>query len=216
MQETAPPMIAQTEPTDLEPDPVSEVPPPEMESLSDEMIASSDKTLEQVRALIREARWKEMKVAAEAALATRMTDKQKAEAEALYELADLATFYRGGIERAVAELKVGSDFEVKADFRVIIVETGEDLLVVRYSAKNRSFSFDEFPFSLAHKLASFQVPDSPAGAAAKAAYQAIAPLATDEHRVEAITWLREINEEVEGVHPKRVSEAIENLFGEDA
>jgi len=60
------------------------------------------------------------------------------------------------------------------------IEKGDDLLVVRYNEKNRSFTFDEFPFSLAHKLASFSVSDSPTGEAAKAVYQAIAGIKIGE------------------------------------
>ena len=135
----------------------------------------------------------------------------------MYELADLATYYRGAIERAVAEINVGNDFAVTDTFRVIVVEKGEDLLVVRYSEKNRSFTFDEFPFSLAHRLATFSTKgDSTTTQAAKAAYQAIAPKATDAHRAEAVVWLREITGEVEGADPKRVADTIESLFGEEA
>jgi hypothetical protein len=188
-----------------------------MEPLTDEMIADAEKALERVRTLIREAKWGEMKVAAEAMLEARMTQQQEAEAEALYELADLATYYRGAIERAVAELNVGNDFAVTDTFRVIVVEKGEDLLVVRYSEKNRSFTFDEFPFSLAHRLATFSTPaDSPTTQAGKAAFQAIAPKATAAHRAEAVVWLREITGKVEGADPKRMADTIESLFGEDA
>ncbi len=75
----------------------------------------------------------------------------------------------------MGELEVGNDFEISNSLRVLVVETGDDLLTIRYNKKNRSFKFDEFPFSLAHKLAAFQIPDSPTGQAAKAVYQAIAP-----------------------------------------
>jgi hypothetical protein len=188
---------------------------PEPMPLTEEMIAAAETKLERVRTLIRQADWKEMKGAAESALEARMTDAQKSEAEALYDLADLATYYRGAIERAVADLNVGNDFAVTDDFRVIVVEKGEDLLVVRYDQKSRSFKFDEFPFSLAHKLATFSVPASPMSQAAKAAYQAIAPNATDAYRDEAIAWLRDLGGQVEGTDTERVAETIESLYAED-
>jgi hypothetical protein len=180
--------------------------------LSDEMIAAADQTLARVSDLIRRAQWNEMKPAAEAAREMPMNDAQRSRAEALYELAELATYYRGGIERAIDDLTVGSDFEVTDDFRVIIVEKGDDRLVVRYNARNRAFTFDELPFSLAHRLATFSMPASPATEAGKAAYQAIAPKATDEHRAEAVAWLRAIESEIDGTDPRRVADTIEGLF----
>jgi hypothetical protein len=220
LQSSNPPADSDTSPMVSPPDQPQPGPSPletepAMEPMTDEMIADAEKALDRVRTLIREAKWGEMKVAAESMLETRMSQEQTAESEALYELADLATYYRGAIERAVAELNVGNDFAVTDSFRVIVVEKGEDLLVVRYSEKNRSFTFDEFPFSLAHRLATFSTKgDSATTQASKAAYQAIAPKATDAHRAEAVTWLREITGEVEGADPKRMADTIESLFGE--
>lgn len=205
----SPPDEPLTEPATAEPDPAKA-------PMSDDMIANAEQEIDRVAQLIREAKWSDMKSAAKSMLETRMTPEQKSAAEGLYELADLATFYRGAIERAVAGLNVGNDFAVTDTFRVIVVEKGEDLLVLRYSQKNKSFTFDEFPFALAHKLATFSLPDgAPTSQAAKAAYQAIAPIATAEHRQEAVTWLHEITGEVEGADPNRLAETIKSLFGED-
>jgi hypothetical protein len=178
------------------------------------MIAAADQALDRVRQLIRAADWIEMKPAAEALLEQRMSETQQRDAEALHELADLAVYYRGGIEKAVADLNIGDDFEVVDDFRVLIVETGPDLLVVRANAKNRSFTLDELPLSLAHKLATFSMPQSPSSQAAKAAYQSIAPMSTDAHRQEALEWLAEIQGEAEGANPQRLSKTIRSLFPE--
>jgi hypothetical protein len=98
---------------------------------------------------------------------------------------------------------------------VIIVEKGEDLLVVRFNTKNRSYTFDEFPFPLAHKLATFAMDaGTPTFLAAKAAYQALSPKATPAHRDEAVDWLESINEPIEGADPKRVAATIKSLFSE--
>jgi hypothetical protein len=184
--------------------------------LTDAMIAEANQTLAKVRDLIRQARWTEMKAAADAATQMPLTETQKVNAQSLYELAELATYYRGGIERALDDLTVGSELPVTDSFRVIVVEKAQDLLVVRYNGKNRSFTMDEFPLSLAHRLASFNIPASPTTTAAKAAYQAIAPKTTDAYRAEAIDWLRQINEEIEGADPKRLADTIARLFAEDA
>ena len=51
-----------------------------------------------------------------------MSDEQKEQAEALYEVADLASYYRVGIEKSVAAIPAGNDFEIAKDIRVIVVE----------------------------------------------------------------------------------------------
>ncbi len=213
-----PPPVTPTPPTETEAmmpvQPATTTPTSEM---TEEMVAAGEERIQQVEQLLRTAKWKEMKPAAEKLTESMLTDEQRERAQSLYELADLASFYRGGIERGVASLKVGNDFQVTDSFRVIIVETGDDLLVVRYSAKNRSYKFDEFPFSLAHKLATFAMPaDATSSLAAKAAYQALAPKATQDHRQEAIDWLLSIDEEIEGADPKQVAETIKTLFAEDS
>lgn len=198
------------EPPATEPPPPSPTPAPA--SLTDEMIAAATESIGRTRSLIQGGKWSEMKTAAEATLEMPMQPPQKAEAETLFEIADLATYYREGINRAVQDLNVGNDFAVTDSFRVIVVEKGEDLLIVRYNEKNRSFTFDEFPFSLAHKLASFSVPDNATTKAAKAVYQAIAPKGTQAHREESVSWLREITEEVEGADPQRIADVLEQMF----
>ena len=188
---------------------------PEMETLTDQMIAEADQTLQRFRALILPANCKEMKSASEAALEQRMTDDQQNQAQALFELADLATYYRVGIEKAVSELKVGNDFEVTEEVRVIVVETGPDLLVIRFNAKNKSYSFDQLPWSLAHKLATFTMPsDDPTVQAAKAVYQALSPSASDEYRDQALQMLNEIQSDGEGADPQQLAETIRSLFEE--
>lgn len=180
--------------------------PPMMDS--DEQL----KALEKVRNLVRAADWGQMKTAAEALRDMPLTNENAALAESLFQLTDLAIYYRQGIRLAIAELEVGNDFEVIDSFRVIVVDKGDDALTVRYNKKNRSFTLDEFPFSLAHKLATFQIPDTPSGQAAKAVYQAITPKATDAHRDQSIQWLAAIDGEVEGAHPKQLIETIQSIY----
>ncbi len=177
-----------------------------------EMMAEADEALQRVEQLIADASWEEMKPAAEKLLEMPMNADQRERAESLHELADLATYYRGGIEKAVADLSVGNDFEVTPDFRVIVVEKGEDLLVVRYNERNRSFRLDELPFSLAHKLGTFTMPDSSGAKAAKAVYQAIAPKATEGHHEEAFDWLRAIDPNTEELNVDRVITTLESIL----
>jgi hypothetical protein len=181
-----------------------------------EMIAEADKQLAAVGVLIKSAQWDKMKPAAEKVSDLPMNDEQKAQAEALYELADLATFYRGGIEKAVKDISVGNDFEVTKDLRVIVVEKGDDFIAIQFNARKKTYKFDEMPFSLAHKLASFTIPDSPTGLAAKSVYQAISPESNEETRKESLEWLNGMGGGVEGADPKRIVDSLQTMFAEGA
>ena len=75
----------------------------------------------------------------------------------------------------------------------------------------RSYKFDELPFSLAHKLASFAIPASPTQIAAKSIYQSISPKANEESRKEALKWLSELSD-VRGADPQRISETLKQMF----
>ena len=98
--------------------------------------------------------------------------------------------------------------------QVIVVETGPDLLVVRRSARNYTYKFDELPFSLANRLASQQIAAGDTLVAAKAVYEAIAPKTNVDYREESIRLLRGMQGEVEGADPVSVAKQIQQLFPE--
>ena len=182
--------------------------------LTEEAIEKADNALEKVREMIRSADWANMKATAESALKMPMNSAQKSDAESLYQLADLATYYRTGIAKAVAELNVGNELAVTEAVQVIVVETGPDLLVVRRSARNYTYKFDELPFSLANRLASQQIAAGDTLVAAKAVYEAIAPKTNVDYREESIRLLRGMQGEVEGADPVSVAKQIQQLFPE--
>jgi len=184
---------------------------PKKPAITEEMVAEADKQLANVAMLIKTAKWGEMKPAAEKASELPMNEKQKERAEALYEVADLASFYQGGIKKAVADIAVGNDFEVTKGIRVIVVEKGDDFITIQFDAKKRTYKFDELPFSLAHKLASFTIPASPTATAAKSVYQAISPKANEESRKESIEWLSGLSD-IQGADPQRISETLKEMF----
>ena len=185
---------------------------PKKPAITDEMIAEAEKQLANVSMLIKSTQWDKMKSAAESASELPMSDEQKERAEALYEVADLASYYRVGIEKSVAAIPAGNDFEIATDIRVIVVEKGDDFIAIRLNAKTRNYKFDALPLSLAHKLASFKIPESPTQAAAKAVYQiVVTPEEKKESREEAFQWLDELGE-VDGVDPKRLSKTLQEIF----
>ena len=185
------------------------VPTPEPTTLG---AAEQRSEIDKVRRLIRQSDWAAMKGAAKSLTELKLSAQNNSLAQGLFQLADLATYYRTGIQRAVADLETGEDFAISDSFRVLVVKSAADELTVRYNKKNRSFKLDEFPFSLAHKLASFQVAEGPTFQAAKAAYQAVAPKATDAHRDESIEWLNGIEGTLEGADPERLVQAIESVY----
>lgn len=178
------------------------------------MLQAGEAAIEKAQQLIRSASWEEMAPAAEAAVNAAANEEQKSLAESLFQLADLASFYQGGIQRAIMNLEVGNTFMLTELLQVVIVETGSDFITIRYEAKNKRFPLSELPLVLAHKLAEFQVEvGQPTGRAAKAAYQAVTPKATPEHRTESIEWLESIGEEIEGADAESLIQAIEATFG---
>ena len=182
-------------------------------AMSPQGIAAADAKIKQVKQLISESSWTNMKVAAEQLGEMMLTDAQRADSEALYDLADLSLFYRGAIERGMGTLKATQDFDIGGGFRVIVVEVSGTSITVRYGARNKTYSLDDMPFRLADKIAAFSLsPDKPDAIAAKWAYHAVAPLSNDEHRKEAIRWLEQIDVDMPDVNTKAVAELIGALY----
>ncbi len=169
-----------------------------------------------LREIIKNSKWNEMNKQAEKLLTMQINGAQQAEAETLHEITELATYYRVGIEKSVAALNSGNDFEVRKNRRVLVVEKGNDFITILYDRKTTTYSFDELPLSLAHKLATFAIPESPRQVAAKAVYQAISPVSDKQSRDEALTWLSEIEEIAGGENPKRIAESLRRIFPSDA
>ena len=210
--ETPPKM---TKPTDESTTTMSVEPP--MESgpveISDETVAATNQQIEQLRVLIRQSNWKQMTSAASDLKESVLTDEQRIEVESLDELADLATYYYGAIERGIASRQPAETIKVTDSLTIAIVEVGPDLLVIRYAGKNKKYKFDELPLILSHRMAEFALPtDKATNLAAKACYQAIAPKTNEDYRKESIDWLLSIDGEVPGAHPKQLAETIKQLF----
>jgi hypothetical protein len=214
-QESMEPASEMVEPTD-EPPTMMEVEPP-VESgaveVSEEMLAATQKQIEQLRELIRGAKWKQMTQAVTDLKESVLTDDQRAEVQSLYELADLATYYVGAIERGIGSRQPAETIKVTDTLTIAIVEVGPDLLVIRYAGKNKTYKFDELPLILSHRMAEFVLPaDKATNLAAKACYQALAPKSNNDYRQESIEWLLSVDGKVPGAHPKQLAETIKQLF----
>jgi hypothetical protein len=99
---------------------------------------------------------------------------------------------------------------------VIVVEKGDDFIAIQFNARKKTYKFDELPFSLAHKLASFTISDSPTNLAAKSVYQAISPKSNEDTRKESLEWLNGMGGGIEGADPKRIIDSLQTMFAEGA
>ena len=194
--------------------PVSSVTQSAPVELTDADIAENEAEISKVKKLIREFNWNDMRSAAEKVTERTLTDSQRIEADALFNLADLASYYRGGIERGLGTLKATQDFEVTEGFRVLVVEVSASSLTLKYNGRNKAYpSINDFPPRLAEKLASFAMDlEQPDGIAARSVYQAIAPTSNDEHREASIQWLEMIDDDLPDVDARAVAKQIKELY----
>jgi len=181
--------------------------------MTEAMVQEVDQQIKHVQDLIRQAKWKEMAPAAAELKEALMTDQQRQQVETLYELADLASYYYGAIERGIGSRQAAEMIDVSGSVQIGIVEVGPDLLVIRYAGKNKRYTFRELPLALAHRMAEFALSqDKATNLAAKACYQAIAPMSNVDYRKQAMEWLNSTAGDVAGVHPQRIANTIQELF----
>ncbi|MGV3485843.1 MAG: hypothetical protein ACO1RT_15605 [Planctomycetaceae bacterium] len=178
-----------------------------------EQVNAGEAALAAVTAAIVSHQWDKMKPLSETAAAAAASESQKELAEDLLQLVDLAVYYRGGIEKSISTLQAGNELDLTNDLKVVIVEASSDKLVIRFNGRNKEYTFDALPLSLAHKLAVLSMPgDSPTTQAAKYAFQAVAPVTTAPYREAAIAELENIDGEVEGAEPARLVAAIRHVY----
>ena len=193
------------------------VPPtePKPETVTPEVLEKAEQTLSSAVQAIVTADWNKMNDIANSILEQEMSREQKQKATELFQIIDLAIFYRTAIIDSITNLNVGDDFEVTTDFRVIVVEKSPQGLTVRYNRKNQSYLIDELPWPLAHKLASFEVAGGNFSTAAKAVYQFIAPKTNEGMKAEAIDWITEIQSELDGTEKENISVTLQSLVKEN-
>lgn len=191
-------------------EPATETKPMEM---TPAMIAEADAEIAKVEQLIKSINWAEMKPAAEKLIAMTLTEEQSSRADALYNLADLATFYRGGIVKGILSRNAAETFEIMSGVQVAVVETAEDKIILRVNGRNKTYTLADMPFRLADRLAAFVLPpNDPNNIAAQYCFRAIAEKATDEYREEALDWLQTLDGDLENVDTKKLVEAIKKIY----
>ena len=224
--ETTPPEMATPEMAETIPSPTDASPNQEPEKtfavepameekmeLTPEMIAKADAQIATVEKLIKASDWKQMKPAAEKLSAMPLSDEQEPYATALYNLADLATFFRGGIVRGIASRNAAETFEVTEGVVVAVVETKPDGIILRVNGRNKVYNIAEMPFRLADRLADFALSlNKPNDIAAQYCYRVVAEKSSPEYREEALEWLDGLDGNVENVDMKQLAEAIKKIY----
>ncbi len=211
MPDMPPPEMAMpTQPTPEIPGTDAPVPMPES---TPEQIQAGEAAIAAVVDAIKQHDWIKLKPLAEKADLMAVNDLQKEQATMLYQLVDLATFYRGGIEKGLTSLHGGNELDLSPGVKVAIVEAGPDNLIIQHNGKNRPYTLDTMPLLIAHKLAKLSLPaDSPTNQAAMYAFQAITPITIAEYREAAIKSLEMISAEVEGADPAKLVAAIRLVY----
>ena len=185
---------------------------PPMESLSEDVLQKAEQTLQIAKSAILDADWNQMNSVAIKMLDQPMSDDQKRQADDLFQVIDLALFYRTAIVDSITNLNVGNDFEVSDSLRVIIVEKSPSNLTVMFNKMQREYSIDQLPWPLAHKLASFEVSGDTFSTAAKSVYQAIAPTTNPGLQTQALDWIKEIQDDLDGTDKENVGATLSSLI----
>lgn len=151
---------------------------------------SGNKALEELKNALRSGNFETMKGAVEQAGPAMVTEQQKDELAQFVLLVELADYYVEGIRRGAAGRGLGEAFELSPGFTVGVVESSRDKIALKINGRVKSYTFEDLPLVLAHRLAEFAMPpDNLEVVAGRAAYQALWSQATAAHRAEALDWL---------------------------
>ncbi len=197
-------------PTTPSPTPASPTP-----AMTAESLAANQAKIEAVQQLIRSANWEQMKPAADALMKLDLNAEQSKRASTLYDIADLATFYRGAIGRGLATLSTGSTFDYVEGLPVIVVEVSPEMLAIQFNKRTRSFTVDDMPPRLTEKITSFSLsPERPDAIAGQALYRLIHPKWRVEYRDDTFAQLAAIDGQLEQVDTAMLQQVAKELFSE--
>jgi hypothetical protein len=175
-------------------------------------LAENENKLEAVEKLILAADWDQMKAAADALEKRSLSEAQRTRARSLYDIADLASFYRGAIERGLGTLKTGNTFDYEG-IQVIVVQVDSQSLTFQFNRRQKSFSIDEMPPRLTETIAAFQLskerPDTIAGLAL---YRLIRSSTNQAYREQAFRSLESVDGQLENVDTKSLIQVAKDLF----
>jgi hypothetical protein len=180
-----------------------------------EQLEAAKVALEKARLVLKSAKWDEMNAAAIAAEQAAVTQEQKTLATQLVQLAEIATYYHVGVEKALDGLKANETFNVTDQLQISVVEISATKITLRFNGRNKDYPRLELPLVIAHKIAGFTMAmDSPTTKIAAQAYQSLAPVTTPQYREQAIKALEAIPPQPDEVDPADLIAAIRQVFPE--
>lgn len=210
---------AMPEPTT--PAPITPLPAPNLADIpgvvdpTPQQLETATKSLEVARQSIRQADWDRMETLAAAAVRDAATADQKAQATRLEQLAELAAYYHGGIQKGLDGLAAGQSFNVTDSLQVVVVEIGPQKVTIRFNGRNKEYPRGELPLVIAERVARFALPtESPSTAAAAEVYKSIASITTPQYRQAAVRELESMEEVPDELSPPDLVAAIKDVFGE--
>lgn len=157
--------------------------------------------------------WAEMKALAAKAVEAASGDEQKARAERLFQLADLADYYYTGLMQSLEKLEAGNQLELENVGIVGVIEANETTFAIQVNSRPKSFDFNKIPFFVVDAIAAQSMDLSdPMTQAAKAVHQAISVNATPEHRRQSLGWLAALPDSLQDVEPDALQQAIRELY----
>jgi|GEM_PF-4187261 len=170
--------------------------------------------LEPISELLIAGSYEEVKAAIEKSELSKVADPRGRDVVLGYQqLAEFALHFREGIRRGSESLQDASTFEITGGIEAIVVEADRESIALKIDGRVRRYVLDEVPLVLAERLASFGLPmDDPVSQAARGAYQALWPHATEAHREQAIELWRKLSTETKELSLSPLQSAIEYLY----
>lgn len=170
--------------------------------------------LEPISELLIAGSYEEVKAAIEKRELSKVADPRGRDVVLGYQqLAEFAMHFREGIRRGSESLQDASTFEITGGIEAIVVEADRESIALKIDGRVRRYALDEVPLVLAERLASFGLPmDDPVSQAARGAYQALWPHATEAHREQAIELWRRLSTETKELSLAPLQSAIEYLY----
>ena len=166
-----------------------------------------------VEQLIRQGNWDQMKPAADALESLPLKGDQISKARTLYDIADLATFYRGAIQEGLASLNVGATFEVQDGFSVVVVESSQQALTIRFDRKEKSYTIDTLPERLMERVAAIKLErERPDAIAGRSLYRLIHPTTIESYRALAWEDLAAVDGQLKNVDSGKLVEVAKSIL----
>ncbi|OYP37630.1 hypothetical protein [Rhodopirellula sp. MGV] len=178
-------------------------------------MASADQgeAIASLEQLIKDANWDKMKPEADRLLKQNLPGDQGKRVSTLYDIADLASYYRGGIVRGLQSLKTGNTFDVVEGFPVIVVQASASSLTVQYDRKNKQYTIDTLPPALVTVLASKTLNHELSDVkAALSLYRLIHPSTNDDYRKDAWVQLESVDGQLKDLDSANLIKVAKELL----